>query len=121
VYYIEHHLREQGSQQGIELTVDIDGQRRVLAGQGNGPIDAAVHALRQAGIAVQVRSFEEQSVSASHDGGEARACAFLELAGTSGGSGRYGVGIDENIVTASIRALVSGINRLGGEIFCARC
>ncbi|MDR1227682.1 MAG: 2-isopropylmalate synthase [Azoarcus sp.] len=115
VVYIEHHLREQGNQQGIELTVDIDGQRRILAGQGNGPIDAAVHALRQAGIAVQVRSFEEQSISASLDGGEARACAFLELAGTDGGSGRYGAGIDENIVTASIRALVSGVNRLGEE------
>ncbi|MDR1063341.1 MAG: 2-isopropylmalate synthase [Azoarcus sp.] len=115
VAYIEHHLCERGNQQGIELTVDIDGQRRILAGQGNGPIDAAVHALRQVGIAVQVRSFEEQSISASLDGGEARACAFLELAGTDGGSGRYGVGIDENIVTASIRALVSGVNRLGEE------
>lgn len=57
VDYVEHHLREQGSQQGIELTIDVDGQRHVLVGQGNGPIDAAVHALRQAGIAVQVRSF----------------------------------------------------------------
>ncbi|MDR1661869.1 MAG: 2-isopropylmalate synthase [Azoarcus sp.] len=114
VGYVEHHLREQGSQQGIELTVDIDGHRRVLTGQGNGPIDAAVHALRQAHIAVQVRSFEEQSISASLDGGEARACAFLELAGAGAGGG-YGVGIDENIVTASIRALVSGINRLGAE------
>ncbi|MDR2093253.1 MAG: 2-isopropylmalate synthase [Azoarcus sp.] len=115
VGYVEHHLCEQGRQQGIELTVNIDGQRQTLTGQGNGPIDAAVHALRAVGIAVQVRSFEEQSISASLDGGDARACAFLELAGASGGSGRYGVGIDENIVTASIRALISGINRLGSE------
>ncbi|MDR3214336.1 MAG: 2-isopropylmalate synthase [Azoarcus sp.] len=114
VRYVEHHLREQGSQQGIELTVDVDGERRTLAGQGNGPIDAAVHALRQADIAVQVRSFGEQSISASQSG-EAQACAFLELAGAGGGSSRYGVGVDENIVTASIRALVSGVNRLGAE------
>ena len=112
VAYVEHHLYEEGRAQGIELTVDIDGHRHVLRGSGNGPIDAAVHALRAAGLVVQVRSFEEQSVSASRDGGEARACAFLELAGAGGGE-RYGVGMDDNIVTASIRALVSGLNRLG--------
>ncbi|MDR2032588.1 MAG: 2-isopropylmalate synthase [Azoarcus sp.] len=111
--YVEHHLHEQGDAQGIELIVELDGQRQTLSGQGNGPIGAAVHALRAAGIVVQVRSFEEQSIFASRDGGEARACAFLELAGAAGGDGRYGIGIDGNIVTASIRALVSGINRLG--------
>jgi 2-isopropylmalate synthase len=71
-----------------------------------------VHALRVAGIDVRVRSFEEQSVSASREGGDARACAFIELADANGGE-CYGAGMDENIVTASIRALVSGVNRLG--------
>ncbi|MDR2014890.1 MAG: 2-isopropylmalate synthase [Azoarcus sp.] len=115
VRYIGHHLREEGDAQGIELTVEIDDCRHVLAGNGNGPIDAAVHALRDAGFAVRVRSFEEQSVSASHDGGDACACAFLELVGVNGdGSGGecYGAGMDRNIVTASIRALISGVNRL---------
>ena len=114
VSYVGHHLREEGDAQGIELTVEINGQRHMLVGSGNGPIDAAVHALRGAGINVRVRSFEEQSVSASRDGGDASACAFLELAGANGNGGEcYGAGIDENIVTASIRALVSGVNRLG--------
>jgi 2-isopropylmalate synthase len=120
VHYIEHHLSEAGKEQGIELTVDIDGQRRTLVGHGNGPIDAAVHALRSADVIVQVRSFEEQSTSASHDGGDARACAFIELVGANGGNGHYGVGIDENIVTASVRALISGLNRLGGEALARR-
>ncbi|MDR1855145.1 MAG: 2-isopropylmalate synthase [Azoarcus sp.] len=113
VRYVEHHLREQGKAQGIELVLDIDGERRALTGSGNGPIDAAIHALRGAGFVVQVRSYEELSLGASRDGGEARACAFLELVGEAGGSPRYGVGLDENIVTASLRALVSGIDRLG--------
>jgi 2-isopropylmalate synthase len=115
VRYIGHRLRDEGNTQGIELTIEIDGGQRVLVGNGNGPIDAAVHALRDAGFAVRVRSFEEQSVSASLDGGDARACAFIELAGVNGNgheSGCYGAGMDENIVTASIRALVSGVNRL---------
>ncbi|MDR1424624.1 MAG: 2-isopropylmalate synthase [Azoarcus sp.] len=115
VRYLEHHLNKVGKAQGIELTVEIDGQRRVLNGSGNGPIDAAVHALREAGFIVQVRSYEEQSLSPSRDGGEACACAFLELATANSAGTRYGVGLDENIVTASIRALVSGIDRLGRD------
>ena len=84
-------------------------------GEGNGPIDAAVHALEQVGLQVQVRSFEERSTSASHQAGDAQACAFLELAPAAGGNECFGVHIDGNIVTASIKALVSGVNRLGLE------
>ena len=84
-----------------------------MRGEGNGPIDAAVHALGQVGLQVQVRSFEERSTSASQHAGDAQACAFLELAPAAGGSECFGVHIDGNIVTASIKALVSGVNRLG--------
>ncbi|MFC5301344.1 2-isopropylmalate synthase [Azospira restricta] len=110
--YREHHLFEHGAAQGIRLQVDIDGTPHLLTGEGNGPIDAAVHALQQAGIRVAVRSYEERSLGASGEGGNARACAFVELAGAGGRGERYGVGIDGNIVTAAIRALVSGVNRL---------
>jgi len=110
--FAEHHLFEQGQAQGIRLTVDMKGQRQVLHGEGNGPIDAAVHALNQMGIDVQVRSYEERSMgsSASHSG-DARACAFVEVSIPGCGEG-YGVGIDGNIVTASLKALISGVNRL---------
>ncbi|MDR0563443.1 MAG: 2-isopropylmalate synthase, partial [Azoarcus sp.] len=85
VRFVEYHLRDAAARdaknaQGIKLTLEVNGVRQVLEGQGNGPIDAAVHALRVAGIDVRVRSFEEQSVSASREGGDARACAFIELA-----------------------------------------
>ena len=113
VRYVEHHLFEHGAAQGIRLIVEIGGTRHLLVGEGNGPIDAAIHALRGAGIDVQVRSFEERSVAPSEDGGNAQACAFLELTEAGGqGGDRYGVGVDANIVTASIRAIVSGVNRL---------
>ncbi|MDR2688217.1 MAG: 2-isopropylmalate synthase [Azoarcus sp.] len=111
LHYVEHHLFERGQAQGIRLVVDIDGERRALEGEGNGPIDAAARALQHAEIDVQVRSFEEQSISASRHGADARACAFLELVDGRGTGECYGVGIDDNIVTASIRALVSGVNR----------
>jgi 2-isopropylmalate synthase len=65
--------------------------------------------LAQAGIDVQVRSYEERAMSASAHGGDARACAFVEIATPC--SEGYGVGMDDNIVTASIKAIVSAINR----------
>jgi 2-isopropylmalate synthase len=111
---VEHHLIDDGL--GIRLVVQAGGVTHTLSGRGNGPIDAAVHALQTLGIHVQVRSFEERSVNASEDAGNAQACAFLELVHSKGaGVERFGVGMDTNIVTASIKALISGVNRLGQE------
>ena len=111
--YVEHHLVEHGEAQGIRLTIEIDGQVHLLAGEGNGPIDAAVHALHSIGVGVQVRSYEERSMAGK--GSAASACAFLELARAGSSRECYGVGIDGNIVTASIRALVNGVNRLSAS------
>jgi 2-isopropylmalate synthase len=122
VRYVEHHLFEHAGQagkhvQGIRIGLEVNGQAMLLSGEGNGPIDAAVHALQGMGVKVQVRSFEERSTKASTDAGDAQACAFLELVSAHGeavkGGERFGVGMDTNIVTASIRALISGVNRLG--------
>ena len=110
--YVEHHLFEDGKAQGIRLTVEMDGKTQTLIGEGNGPIDAAVHALSSVGIALQVRSYEERSMG---KGGDARACAFMEVVRSEGERECYGVGMDANIVTASIRALLSGVNRLGAN------
>ena len=113
VRYREHHLFEHGAAQGIRLNVEIQGVSHLLVGEGNGPIDAAVHALHSAGIEVHVRSYEERSMSASNAAGDARACAFMEIAQAKGEAECYGVGMDSNIVTASIKALLSGVNRTG--------
>ncbi|HNE16329.1 MAG TPA: 2-isopropylmalate synthase [Rhodocyclaceae bacterium] len=113
VRYVEHHLFEHDGRQGIRLSVEKDGLAHLLTGEGNGPIDAAVHALRGIGIDLQVRGFEERAMASSVDGGDARACAFVEAAHAGGRAERYGVGIDGNIVTASIQALVGAAARLG--------
>ena len=112
IRYREHHLFEHGEAQGIRLAVDIDGQPCVLTGEGNGPINAAVHAMQTAGFNFSVRSYEERSMVPMGEDGNARACAMVEVA-TKGGGDLYGIGIDSNIVTASIKALISGVNRLG--------
>ncbi len=120
LHYLEHNLTDHphnSSGQGIRLVVESGGVRHILKGYGNGPIDAAVQALQSLGVRVQVRNFEERSTKASEEAGEAQACAFMELA-TVGSDKleRFGVGLDTNIVTASIKALVSGVNRLGVSV-----
>ncbi|MDD2880544.1 MAG: 2-isopropylmalate synthase [Rhodoferax sp.] len=119
IRYVEHQLFDHatpGSKthvQGIRIGVEVNGQPMMITGAGNGPIDAAVHALTTVGIQVQVRSYEERSTRASTNGGDAQACAFLELVSAAGSPERFGVGMDTNIVTASVKALLSGVNRLG--------
>jgi len=112
-YQLADHPHD-ASGQGIRLTVEVAGARHTLQGYGNGPIDAAVQALQSIGVNVQVRSFEERSTKSSAHGGDAQACAFMELSSdATDAPDRFGVGLDHNILTASIKALVSGVNRLG--------
>ena len=119
IRYVEHHLFDHAGVpgklrvQGIRLAVEVNGEPMLLSGEGNGPIDAAVQALQGIDVHLQVRSFEERSTKASTTGGDAQACAFLELMPAGGGTERFGVGMDTNIVTASVKALISGVNRLG--------
>ena len=112
VRYVEHHLFERDGAQGIRLSVELDGMTHLLTGTGNGPLDAAVHALRGIGVDLQVRGYEERALGASADGGDARACAFVEVAHPGGRQECFGVGIDANLVTASIKALTSAAARL---------
>ena len=95
------------------MTVEQNGTLCTLTGTGNGPIDAAIHALNGVTSGLQVRSFEERAIGLNK-GSDATACAFVEVNRKDGGKEYYGVGMDNNIVTASIKALVSGMNRLAG-------
>lgn len=110
--YIQHHLFEDGDIQGIRLSVDVNGETHLLVGRGNGPIDAAVHALGMIGFDLQIRSYEERSLGSSNSGGDARACAVIEAVRSGASGERFGVAIDNNIVTASIRALINAAARL---------
>ena len=104
--YLSHHLNEHGDAQGIRLELEIDGRAVSLRGEGNGPIDAAVHALH---LPLTVQSYEERALGL---GANARAVAMVEAAMEGTSATTFGVGIDPNIVTASVRAIVSAANRL---------
>ncbi|HSK57037.1 MAG TPA: 2-isopropylmalate synthase [Jiangellales bacterium] len=101
-----HTSSAAGERDALEVGVYVDGDRRLLTGQGNGPIDAFVGALAEAGFDVRVLDYAEHAMSS---GGDARAAAYVECA--IGGEVVWGVGIDPNIVTASLRAVVSAVNR----------
>ena len=92
----------------VQLTVQITdrGEAVELEGQGNGPIAAFCNILNNYGVDVRVLDFHEHALSA---GGDASAAAYLECA--IGGEVFWGVGIDPNTTTASLKAVVSAINR----------
>ena len=98
---------DEGATTAVQLLVD--GAPRTVTGEGHGPIAAFVHALgADLGVAVEVRDYAEHAVAAGTD---ATAVAYVEVAGP-GGERRWGVGMDESILTASFKAVLSAVNRL---------
>jgi 2-isopropylmalate synthase len=91
-----------------ELLVDlrVRGEVGSYKGEGNGPVAAFVDAVRGAGAVVRVLDYAEHALSS---GGDALAAAYVEC--EIGEEIVWGVGIHPNIVTASLRAVLSAANR----------
>ena len=93
-----------------DVVLDVklrDGDSEVSArGNGNGPVAAFLEVLREQGFGVTVYDYVEHALSA---GGDAQAAAYVEL--QVEGERLWGVGIDGDISTASLKAIVSGVNR----------
>ena len=77
-----------------------------MAARGNGPIDAFLQVMAEQGFVVSLYDYVEHAMSA---GGDARAAAYVDL--DVNGVRLWGVGIDADIATASLRAIVSSVNR----------
>ncbi|MFT0212506.1 2-isopropylmalate synthase [Pseudomonas sp. F1_0610] len=99
-----HRIQQENGHCAIELQVQKNGQISTWKGEGKGPVEALAACLP---IEVEVMDYNEHAIGA---GSNAKAAAFIEL---RIGQNRpvFGVGIDENITTASINALFSGLNR----------
>jgi 2-isopropylmalate synthase len=91
----------------VEAVVDWRGERRTVTGEGNGPIAAFVHALTALDLDVRVLDYAEHATGA---GEEAQAASYLEVA--VDGRVLWGCGIHPSIVTSSLRAIVSAVNRV---------
>jgi 2-isopropylmalate synthase len=93
----------------LQAVIRAGGEQRTIVGTGNGPIAALTDALgRECGIKLQVVDYVEHAVGA---GSDATAVAYIEAAGENGAA-VWGVGLHSNILTASLRAVVSAANRL---------
>jgi 2-isopropylmalate synthase len=103
----------------VAVDSDVEGDTRVkvamsdktsgdveIEGEGNGPIAAFCNAMAQVGVDVRVLDYHEHAMSS---GGDAQAASYVECA--VAGQMLWGVGIDSSIVTSSLKAVVSAVNR----------
>jgi 2-isopropylmalate synthase len=95
-----------GGTDTITAVVKLNGVETEITGAGNGPLAAFVDALASLGINVHVLDYSEHAMSS---GEEARAAAYVEA--SVDGQTVWGVGIATSITTASLRAVVSAVNR----------
>jgi 2-isopropylmalate synthase len=105
--YRSHQLSTSGDgadRERMTLQVQDDGAPLLLHGTGTGPIDAAVRALD---LPIDVVSYHEHACGS---GSDAVAIAYVEIS-TGPGTSLFGVGRHSNIITASLLALLSGVNR----------
>ncbi|WP_433713103.1 2-isopropylmalate synthase [Nocardia sp. CA-084685] len=95
-----------GGVDSITAVVKVDGVEQEVTGAGNGPLAAFVDAIATVGFDVRVLDYSEHAMSAGDD---AQAAAYVECA--IGDKVVWGVGIATSITTASLRAVVSAVNR----------
>lgn len=99
-----HRLQEENGTSAVDVEVVEAGESHHWRGIGKGPLEALAAALP---VAVEVMDYSEHAIGA---GANAKAAAYIELR-VNGGRALHGIGIDENLTTASFRALFSALNR----------
>ncbi|WP_328846177.1 2-isopropylmalate synthase [Streptomyces sp. NBC_00258] len=90
----------------LTVEAEVDGSETVLVGTGNGPISAFFHALQGIGIDARLLDYQEHTMS---EGASAQAASYIEVA--IGDKVLWGIGIDANTTRASLKAVVSAVNR----------
>ncbi|WP_447593464.1 2-isopropylmalate synthase [Aquipseudomonas campi] len=99
-----HRLQEENGICTVDVDVSVGGELRRKHGTGKGPLEALVAALPQS---IEIMDYHEHAISS---GTNAQAAAYIEIR-LNGGKPLHGIGIDENLTTATFRALFSALNR----------
>lgn len=99
-----HRLQEENGTSAVDIEVIEGAEKHHWRGIGKGPLEALAAALP---VTVEVMDYSEHAIGA---GTNAKAAAYIELR-VNGGRALHGIGIDENLTTASFRALFSALNR----------
>ncbi len=109
-HVLKRHVdrQEELSTAEVEAVVSIDGHEVTVKGAGNGPLDAFCDALKKgAGLDFSLHSYHEHALTR---GSSSRAVAYIEILNERGESW-WGAGLDTDIIIASIKALLSALNR----------
>lgn len=106
----EHTLQKEDGKVCVAMHIVRNGKDDVLHGTGNGQLDAASNALKDAfRLNYTITAYTEHALES---GSGSRACAYVGITDRIGGKQSFGAGIDTDITAASIKALISAINRL---------
>jgi 2-isopropylmalate synthase len=109
--YVDHgltHQRGNHEVQKIEAGLVLEGKDVTVVSEGNGPLDALMHGLqRDFGIEAHVMSYNEHALSVGED---SKAITYVQMR-FGWDQSTFGVGIDANIVTAALKAIIAGLNR----------
>src|ERR1700678_1760829 len=111
VRLLSSEINTGGNRTTVVAQLLVNGTHRTITGEGNGPIDAFLAALRsELGVRIDVKDFSEHALTAGTD---ASAVAYVEVEGADGTTW-WGVGRDSSILDASLGAVVSAANRARG-------
>jgi 2-isopropylmalate synthase len=109
-HVLKRHIdqEEELSMAEVEAVIGIDGKDLTVQGAGNGPLDAFCDALKKGtGLEFSLHSYHEHALTR---GSSAKAVAYIEIHNEHGESW-WGAGLDTDIIVASIKALLSALNR----------
>ena len=96
-----------------DIAIIYNGQEKNISGIGNGPIDSFKKALAASSlINVKIIDYTEHAMST---GSEAKAASYVYMERQDNGNKSFGVGVDSNITRASVKSMMSAINRLYKE------
>ena len=104
-----HFVQEGNGVISTELTIKRDGVQKVYHGSGNGRLDAVSNAIKKHfGIAFKLTTYEEHALQR---GSNSQACAYVGIEMEEGGPAIWGCGIKNDIIDASVCALLSAVNK----------
>jgi 2-isopropylmalate synthase len=107
--FVSHRVDGEGEERTITARILDEGVEKTISGQGNGPIDSFVDAMRrESGLDFDVANYREHAIGS---GANAAAVSYVELR-IANGSTLFGVGIDKDTTKSALKAVLSGVNRI---------
>jgi len=112
IAYQSSKVSEEDETHQVDIVIHAQHQNKTveISGSGNGPIDAAAHAISQfTGCEISVIDYHEHAIG---EGSDVAAVTYVEVK-VNNGRPVFGVGKDRNIITSAIKALINSVNRSG--------